>query len=187
MVELKTPAVDDRFSKTEAGRQEIRARAHALPRSARNLLLILDDTRPAAQWLTMVQGAGLADLQVLVQAQLVESVPAVQQQGGVQHADEAARQGTSGAVTREAKAPSSAVTTAPVSFNGLSYAELYTGLNQLVREQLGLIKSYRISLEIERASGLADLEEVALRFVEEVHKAHGEAAARQVRRTLKLP
>ena len=55
-----TIAPSARFTKTEAGRQEIRARAHALSRGARNLLFILDDTRPGAEWLTLVQGTGPA-------------------------------------------------------------------------------------------------------------------------------
>jgi len=61
-----------RFTKTEAGRQEIRARAHtSLSRSARNLLLIIDDTRPGAEWLGMVHGASPVDLHALLRARLV--------------------------------------------------------------------------------------------------------------------
>lgn len=61
-----------RFTKTEAGRQEIRARAHtSLSRSARNLLLILDGTRPGAKWLALVHGASPVDLHALLRAGLV--------------------------------------------------------------------------------------------------------------------
>jgi hypothetical protein len=60
-----------RFAKTEAGRDEIRDRALPLSRPARNLLLIIDPSRSARDWLALVQGCGTAELQVLVEAGLV--------------------------------------------------------------------------------------------------------------------
>jgi hypothetical protein len=147
-----------------------------LSRSARNLLFIIDDTRPAMQWLTMVHGAGADDLQSLLQAHLVESVPGGRREPAEPPAADRPR-------ARAVAAPSPpAVFATP-----LSYAEFHAGLTDMVREQLGLLKGYRISLEIERASGLSDLVEVAMRFADEVQKLHGAAAAQLVRRTLNLP
>ena len=60
-----------RFSKTEAGRLEIQARAMPLARSSRNLLLIIDPSRSAAEWIGIVQGCDLAALQALQDAGLV--------------------------------------------------------------------------------------------------------------------
>jgi hypothetical protein len=162
----------DRFHKTETGRQEVRARVHALSRSARNLLLILDGSKPATEWLTMVQGSTAADLQDLVEARLVEPVMV----GEVPMAQ---------AAEPEARAAAPAARP-PGPTTGLSYPELYAALNAMVREQLGLIKGYRFTLDVEKASGLPELEDVALRFVEEVQKANGDAAARQVRRALRI-
>ena len=69
---------------------------------------------------------------------------------------------------------------------GLDYNELYDSLNALSKEQLGLFKGYRFTLEIERANGIDELREVARHFVLEVRKAKGESAAQMVRRALGL-
>ena len=50
------------LAKTDSGRAEIRARALPLSRAARNLLLVLDASKPAGQWLSLVAGATEADL-----------------------------------------------------------------------------------------------------------------------------
>lgn len=183
-------AIRDRFIKTEMGRQEIRAPVHALSRSARNLLLIVDDTRSAPDWVAMVHGATATDLEDLVQALLVERV----ESGGGESAPRipaSIAKAEPTAPFREsvpAPAPVPAPAAAPVSAAAAQgYQELHAALNGMAREQLGLIKGYRFSLEIERAAGLAELEAVAQRFVQEVQKAKGDAAARQVRRVLKLP
>jgi hypothetical protein len=60
-----------RFAKTDAGRTEIRNRALPLSRPARNLLLIIDASRTATEWLGLVQGCGPAELQALIDAGLV--------------------------------------------------------------------------------------------------------------------
>ncbi|MEY4753612.1 MAG: hypothetical protein RJA44_1287 [Pseudomonadota bacterium] len=59
------------YSKTSAGRVEIQARIHPLSRTARNLLLIIDGTKPAEEWMTMLAGATAADLSALIDAGLV--------------------------------------------------------------------------------------------------------------------
>ena len=52
--------MNSRCNKTEAGRAEIKARALPLSRTARNLLLILDGSRPVNEWLGLVHGASEA-------------------------------------------------------------------------------------------------------------------------------
>jgi hypothetical protein len=173
----------DRFNKTDAGRQEIRDRLYSLTRTARNLLLILDDTKPALEWLTLIQGASADDLQDLMNASLIEPL-----EEPVVAATVPLR-----SLVRETPAPVPATAPAapaprPVGqISSLNYQELYVALNSVVRDQLGLIKGFRVSLEIERAAGRAELEAVALRLVDDVQKAKGDAAARQVRRALKMP
>ncbi len=74
---------------------------------------------------------------------------------------------------------------APAEFvSNLSYAELYDSLNGLIREQLGLFKGYRFSLDIERATGLPELTDVAKRFIDVVHETRGATAAQLVARAL---
>ncbi len=65
-----------RYTKTEAGRGEIRSRALSLSRPARNLLLIIDSSRPATEWLGLVQGSDAAALQALLDAGLVAAARA---------------------------------------------------------------------------------------------------------------
>lgn len=63
------------YAKSVRGRQVLRDRHYPLPRSARNLLLILDASKPVRQWLQMVHGVGWAEVGVLEQAGLIEPVP----------------------------------------------------------------------------------------------------------------
>lgn len=155
------------LAKTPAGQQEIRARTLTLARPARTLLVLADGTRDGAQLLAMVQGATQADLDSLVEAGLLAAAPA-------------ARKSASPAAATE-RPPEVA---AEASGSDLGYQELYDSLNALCREQLGLIKGLRFSLEIEKAEGLDGLREVAQRFVGEVHKVKGESASQMVRRAL---
>lgn len=215
----------DRYTKTVQGRQEIRLRALTLSRTARNLLLIIDSSRTLPEWLAMVQGSTESDGASLIEAGLIELVPAPASadSGGVVsaasftaqvaasqrpasvHATSAAAQvrsrlmGTAtGAETSENSVlPSQAASTvserpvvvAPTTgggVTGLSYSELYDCLNALLKETLGLFRGYRFSLDIERASDLRELEEVAKRFADEVERTRGENVARMVRRALGL-
>lgn len=50
------------FAKTDTGCLEIRLSALPLLRPARNLLLIIDSSRTAAEWITLVQGCDPASL-----------------------------------------------------------------------------------------------------------------------------
>ena len=60
------------FRKTDAGRRELRDRRLGLPRPGRNLLLIIDGTRPAQEWVAMIQGASLTDVAALLDLGLIE-------------------------------------------------------------------------------------------------------------------
>ena len=125
-----------RFTKTDLGRQEIRERRHALGRTARNLLLILDGSRTAVDWLDMVQGATEADFEVLLAAGLIVEVAT-------------AGPGTpvpTSSAGNAVRSPEEAVA------DVLNFEELYSQLTAQVKEQLGLVKGYRYALDIERAS-----------------------------------
>ena len=175
-----------RFAKTALGRAEIQSRTHALTRTARNLLLILDPSRTGEAWVGMVQGAALADLQALLDGGLIEAVPAEGATGG------AGRQGNPPASEPEpepdTEAFASTQTEAPpvLAFASLSYSELNTRLNTLIKAHLGLIKGYRFTLDVERAADVIELQRVALRLVAEVESAHGLQAAAAARQTLGL-
>ncbi len=145
------------LQKTDAGRAEIKSRALPLSRSVRNLLLMLDGTRTAREWLSMVQGATEADADYLLAHGLIDV--------------------TRVAAVAEPSAP---------SLSPLSYAELYSYLTRHAKQYLGLMKGYRVVLEVERCTDHEALRELASRFVMDVETAQGEAVADQVRRALEI-
>jgi hypothetical protein len=151
----------DSYVRTEAGKTEIRAHSLQLSRSARNLLMVIDASCSGNDWVARVLGSSRDDLRQLVSARLV------------------APQGT---------APSSRTVyqriTAQAAVRDWSYDALYTLLTHEARERFGLIKGYRMILKIEGATGAAGLQEVALEFVEQLRKAHGEEAATRFRKQL---
>jgi hypothetical protein len=153
----------DVFVRTEAGRNEIRAKALPLSRPARNLLLVIDGSCSGGQWVGKVQGCTGADLQQLIEAQLI-------------------------AVTAAPPVAAAPVAAAPVSLEEAlqkwTYDALYTLLTHEARERFGLIKGYRLILEIEGVSSLAGLQAVAHKFVDQIRKAHGEDTAARFRRQL---
>lgn len=163
-------------SKTDAGRAEIRARALPLSRAARNLLLMLDATKPAGEWLRLVAGATPDDLQMLRQHGLVAP-------------QNAAGQPLTPAPAAAASAPV-APAAAPAAAAGgatlLDRAALYTYMSGEATKLLGPFKGYAFALEVERADSLAALQALALQFVERVQKAKGDAAAAAVREALGL-
>jgi hypothetical protein len=158
--------MNSRCNKTEAGRAEIKARALPLSRTARNLLLIIDGSRPVAEWLGLVHGATEADVDGLLAQGLIEPVAAP-----------AAAPSRSG--NRE---PSVEQLTA--AMNALSYDQLYTLLTSQAKERFGLIKGYRFVLEVEKCANLQEMQGVAQRFLSELKQEHGEAGMRHLRLAL---
>ncbi len=154
-------------AKTEAGRAEIRAHAVPLSRTARNLLHVLDASRPLAEWLRLVVGATEADLQMLVQHGLIAP----------QGAQPAAAQPAPAVVA--APAPAAA---APQ----MDRAQLYTYLSGEATKLLGPFKGYAFALKVERCDSLIELQALALKLVEQVQSSKGDAAAAAVREALGL-
>lgn len=170
--------IDQLHSKTDAGRAEIRARALALPRTARNLLLVLDASKPASEWLRMVTGATEADFETLCQHGLIAPHNAA---GQVLPAQAAAAPALAAVPAPAAAAP------APAGGSPLlDRAALYTYLSGAATKLLGPFKGYAFALEVERADSLAALQALALQLVERVQKAKGDEAAAAVRDALGL-
>jgi hypothetical protein len=191
----------DRYSKTDVGRAEIRARVHALSRTARNLLLIIDASKDGAEWVRLVQGASAADLQTLLDAGLVAvagaapTARAVAAPGSAAAIQADAAQGSAGpripagAMAAAATAVPASLPSAPLGDPAfaLSYSDLYDLLPSLAKQHLGLIKGYRFVLAIERAEGLPGLQKLARELVSEVESSKGVAVSQSVRRALLLP
>jgi hypothetical protein len=153
----------DVYVRTEAGRAEIRAKALPLSRPARNLLLVIDSSCSGEEWIGKVLGSTETDLQQLIDAQLIARTASGPSAGGRQ----AAR-----------------TVTLDEALKKWTYDALYTLLTQEARERFGLIKGYRLILEIEGVSNLDGLKAVAVKFVEHIRKAHGEDVAARFRRQL---
>lgn len=149
-----------RLAKTDAGRTEIQRKSLPLSRPARNLLLIIDAGKPAQDWIGLVQGATPADLLELLRAGLV--------------ADQAA----------QAPAAAPARMSLAQALETKSYRTLYDRITAEARPRLGLIKGYKLILDVERCAGPPEIRQLALRFVEQVRMTQGDAAALGLAQTL---
>ncbi len=157
---MMTMTQADSYVRTEAGKAEIRARSLQLSRSARNLLMVIDASCTGEQWIGKVLGSSQADLRQLLAARLI-------------------------AVSNEPAARSAIQrVTVEDAVRDWSYDALYTLLTHEARERFGLIKGYRLILKIEGCANLQGMQDVALEFVEQIRKAHGEEPAARFRKQL---
>jgi len=150
------------YVRTDAGKIEIRAHSVKLSRPARNLLLVIDGSCSGDAWIGKVNGSTPADLEVLIAAKLIAPV---------------AGTGT-GTSTVFQRIP------VEVAVRDWTYDALYTLLTHEAKERFGLIKGYRLILKIEGCADLAGMQAVALDFVEQLRKAHGEESAARFRKQL---
>ncbi len=181
------------LGKTEAGRREITERALPLSRSARNLLFSIDTQRSAGQWLELVRGSGPAELRQLLAAGLIK--PAA---GGsaTAAAGPLLAAAATAATSTNTPAAEAAEVGAPIARARLSLGEalqaqsyrlLYDRLTAEARQQLGLIKGYKLILDIEKCAGSPELRILALHFVDQVRQAKGDAEARALAQRLVSP
>ena len=182
-----------RFAKTEAGRQEIRQRALPLLRPARNLLLIIDPSRSAAEWMGLVQGCDRGALQALQDAGLVAGLVADTGPAGagIPGVPGAPRSPGSPGATSELTPPGSAAAPPRMSLaqalEHRSYSALYDRITAEARPRLGLIKAYKVIMEVERCSGPPEIRALAQRFVDQVRDLHGDAAGMVLAQVLIAP
>jgi hypothetical protein len=166
--------MDPRYVRTSLGQTEIQQRTMSLSRPVRNLLLVINADKPVSYWLEQVRGCTPEDLQGLVEAGLLAPAP-------VPTAPPPAS-----SAAAPAPAPSSpelADLQALVRASG--YAALYEALSIHAKEALGLVAGYRFVLEVERCSGVADLQAVGLRYVQLLADKHGPAAVKRFTTLLK--
>lgn len=163
---MMTITFADAFQRTEAGRTEVKAHQVAMTRPARNLLMVIDGSCPAKDWVGKVHGSTEADLALLVEHGLIAPVAAAPPSRTI--APVAANRG-----------PTLEEALARWPFDGL-----YTILTGEAKERFGLIKGFRLILEIERCSGPDEIRGMALKFVEQLRTAHGEETAQRFARRL---
>jgi hypothetical protein len=174
------------ITKTAAGKRELQERTIALKRSSRTLLVLADGLRTQEELLQFVRGAEPSDIEELRAAGLVTlsqvTVSVARRTEGANVAGQAPR-GPS------ARTSGFSETSAPEAWKPaqeMSYQEIYATLNLLCRDHLGLIKGFRYSMEIEKASGIEELKAVARRFAAEVEQSKGPVAGQLVRRALAI-
>lgn len=189
--------LDQSYQKTDAGRAEMKVRQLVNGRATRNLLLVIDASKSARQWLGLVQGSTETDVQQLLQLGMIQPV-------GLPHGASAGVQPTAPAggsafapafgAAAAAPAPAAPAAAAPAAaapagtpggdVPQLDYEQLYAYLTRHAKQYLGLMKGYKVVLEVERCSGLPELQDYARRFVEMVREAQGDDLAEQVRRAM---
>lgn len=181
-----------RFVRTPAGQAEIQARALKLSRPARNLLLVINDSRSLDEWLTQVQGLTPDDVAMLRDNGLIAEAGGAAV-GAARPAPSAAPAASAASAASadlrdpapRAPAPAPAAAAVPDSadwdrtqqvIRAAAYTPLYDALNSVGKAKLGLMRGYRFALEIEKCSGIDELRTLALRFAEQLRQEHGMAA-----------
>lgn len=178
-----------RFAKTEAGRTEIRARALPLVRSSRNLLLIIDPSRSAAEWMEIVQGCDRAALQALQDAGLIVDAGAdgASSLAPTKSPDAATLAPAPPASPAAVAASASPHTNVAQALEQCSYSALYDRITAEARPRLGLIKAYKMIMDVEQCSGPDEIRALALRFIKQERDLHGEAAGKALAQLLTAP
>jgi hypothetical protein len=123
--------------------------------------MVIDATCRGDKWVARVTGSTQADLDVLIAAKLI-----------------APQGGSAAARIVYQRIP------VDVAVRDWTYDALYTLLTHEAKERFGLIKGYRLILKIEGCADLAGMQAVALDFVEQIRKVHGEDSAARFRKQL---
>ena len=159
-----------RYSKTDAGRQEIEQRTRKLPSALRSILLMVDGQRDEGELATLIESfrAPADTLEQLAGMGLIEAREA---EGAV-----AGAPATAALATRpmdEAGAP-----VAADAANTERFQALYAMMSESIRSHLGL-KGYFLQLKVERCGTVAELEELLPDVAEALGKAKSDALARR--------
>jgi len=163
------------WGKTEAGRLEMQTRALVKERARRNLLLLIDGVKTDAMLLGGLAGITEADFDALRDLGLI--APVAESSGTRANRASAA----SSASTPAPAAPPPAEAAAPAA--PLDYAQFTAALTQLISSELGL-RGFVLTLAVEKAGTIEELQAVAARTLAQIAERHGEARAATARRTL---
>ncbi|MFM9916683.1 MAG: hypothetical protein ACKVOX_12800 [Rhizobacter sp.] len=163
--------------KTAIGRAEIGARALVHERARRNLLLLIDGLLSQDALLGSIEGIGPADFDQLARLGLIAKAPV--------GSAPSARPAPSSMPLPLSKPASLAARSTPSG--GLqpahSYGLLTEKLTQMISGELGL-RGFRLTLAVEKAADVSELEPVAERVLSEIAKRKGALAAENARRRL---
>ncbi|MEO8805783.1 MAG: hypothetical protein ABI433_06860 [Burkholderiaceae bacterium] len=158
------------WTKTEAGRVEMQARAVVKERPQRNLLLVIDGIKTEEMLLANLAGISAKDFVELHSLGLIAPVAASGRSGASQPGRLA------GSAAAEQHAP--AAPAAP-----LDYAQFTATLTQMISKELGL-RGFVLTLAVEKAGTAEELQSVAQRTIEQIRERKGDAAAAAAQRAL---
>lgn len=163
------------WSKTEAGRAEVQARALVKDRLQRNLLLVIDGVKTEEMLLAHVAGLKHEDFKFLESLDLI--TPAASSPSG--------RLAASSSPSDRSGAPTQPMTLPPLPDEPVEvdYGQFTGKLTQMISSELGL-RGFTLTLAVERASTIEELRAVAERVLEQIRERKGEPVADKARRSL---
>lgn len=163
------------WAKTDAGRIEMQARALVKERAQRNLLLVIDGIKSEDMLLASLAGISAADFTALEAMGLIAPVvPASGRTGSPQ---------TSRAAPAPAPARPTVVDIPAGEPAPLDYAQFTAALTRIISRDLGL-RGFVLTLAVEKASTIEELQSVAQRTLAQIAERKGEAVAAAARRAL---
>jgi hypothetical protein len=160
------------WGKTDAGRVEMQTRALVKERARRNLLLLIDGVKTDELLLGGLAGIGVADFEALHELGLIAPVA---------EAPAARRAPTAASAAPAVSAAPPAEPAAPAA--PLDYGQFTAALTQMISAELGL-RGFVLTLAVEKAGTIEELQAVATRTLAQIAERHGEARAAVARRTL---
>lgn len=159
------------WGKTEAGRLEMQTRALVKERARRNLLLLIDGVKTDTMLLGGLAGISVADFEALHELGLIAPIA------------EAPSTRPNRAAGPAASAPAAAPAEPVAPAAPLDYAQFTAALTQMISGELGL-RGFVLTLAVEKAGTIEELQAVAARTLAQIAERHGEARAAAARRTL---
>ena len=174
------------WSKTEAGRQEIKARSQVTGRARRTLLLLVDGVRGDAELLASVAGTTPDDFAALAALGLIapalpagtRALPAATAAATTAPADSVWQATLSGPASAAEAVSAGTSTDTPGRYTDLSRA-----LTEMIASQLGF-RGFVLTMAVEKAATFHELRVVAERVITAIGDRKGPAQARAAHRTL---
>jgi hypothetical protein len=195
--------MDPRYARTPVGQAEIQSRALGLSRSVRNLLLVINPSQTGAEWLAQVRGVTPDDLARLLAEGLIAPVagaaapapvpttpaspvqaPAAPPPASVPAGAQAGAQASARPASPAADDLARALEALLHCIDGARYGSLYDVLTGQAKARLGLMKGYRLVLEVEKADGVTGLRALARQVGTEWARTHGLEAVRELQRAI---
>jgi len=151
----------------------MQTRALVKERAQRNLLLVIDGIKTEEMLLQGLAGISMADFEALQSLGLIAPVAG---SGNV-------RLGRSASQSSSADASATAAAAAPAPAAPLDYAQFTATLTQMISQELGL-RGFVLTLAVEKAGTIEELQAVATRTLAQIAERKGEAKAAAARRAL---